>query len=629
MNPMRLARRRDWLYVAVLVTLVYLSYGTGFRGDWQFDDALNLSGLAGVSDFPSAMSFVLGGLSSELGRPVALASFLVNRSDWPCCPEGFRQVNTVIHLVNGLLVYLLARRVTALWPQSPERAIGLPLTLTGLWLAHPLLVSTSMSAVQRMTSLSASFVLLGLLGYLVGREHLKAARVRSGYVWLSASLAGGSLLGVLVKESAALLPLFAAVAELFLLRILRPLGPTPYWRAWRWLFFSLPAALLVAYAVLHWDGIATMGLRRPFDLSGRLASEAVILWEYLRQILVPDISTMGPYHDDAVVRTWSDPLVVLALGAWLILAILAWRLRKGWPLVPFALAWFAVGQLLESTVFPLELYFEHRNYLASLGPLALATALLWRLPVRLVRPVAAAIVVLFLLLSFQTARIWGEPNRAAAVWFTAHPGSVRASKDLGARLVASGRYQAALRVLETTREVHPLSGDLGLDLLKIHCVTGDYARADREFARLTGLASKLTVGNTMLATLHDVVRLNRAGRCGSFGQTDLLGFAAQLLANPHIDGNRRHRHILHIVMSDIARGRGDTDAAIGHLRAAFLAWPQVEVAQIYIYDLIAAGRVEEARGQIAEVRALAPAHPWLHRAWSMKLDELEALAKSK
>lgn len=626
MNVRRLAPHAAFL---ALAALVYLAYRAGFRGDWQFDDALNLAGLAAVRDLESALAFVTGGLSSALGRPLALAAFLINLDDWPCCTEGFRRVNTLIHLGNGLLVYLLARRVAALAPLPAAPAAWLPVTLAGAWLAHPLLVSGNLFAVQRMTSLSATFVLLGLLGYLAGRARLMAGRLRSGYAWLSASLAGGTLLGVLVKESAALLPLYAAVAEVFLLQPLRPLGPLPRWRAWRGLFFGGPLALLLAYTALHWPAIAGMAAHRPFDLAARLASEAVILWDYLRQILVPDISVMGPYHDDAVVRSWRDPLAVLAAAAWLAAAALAWRWRRRQPLPAFALAWFAVGQLLESTVFPLELYFEHRNYLASLGPLALAVVLLWRLPARLAGPVAALLVAVLLLLTQQTARVWGQPGVAAAAWFQAHPGSPRASKDLAGRLAAAGHHAAALEVLATTLRTRPLDGDLNLDALLLHCLAGDRLAAERQLAWLTERAGDLRPGQTMLATLHNVVRLARQGGCGGLDGGALHDLAGRLLDNPGIRTHRRHRHVLHVVLSDIARQEGDLDATVRHLEAAFQAWPQIEVAQIYIADLISAGLRDEARRQIGQVRAQAPGNPWQRRAWLARLDELERLIEEK
>ena len=620
----------------VFAVMVFLSYSAGFKGGWQFDDALNLGGLAEVKDVESAISFIFGGMSSDIGRPLALASFLLNVQDWPCCTAGFRQVNTLIHLFNGLLVFVLVRRVAILLESvqgtssTTPSAQGAPpdwfaATLAGFWLAHPLLVSSNMMAVQRMTTLSATFVLLGLLGYLFGRQRLASGRIGPGYAWMSLSLISGALLGVLAKETAALLPFFAAAAEMTLLRPRVPLGNTPYWRVWQWLFLASPLALLLIYAVAHWSGIQHMAAYRPFDLAGRLASEVVILWEYLRQIVAPNVAIMGPYHDDAPVRSLSQLAVMLALVGWLAAWVVAWSVRKKWPLLTFALAWFAVGHLLESTIFPLELYFEHRNYLASLGPLAVMAGLIWSLPQKATRPVAVGALAVFLFLNYQAANVWGKPALAAAVWYSAHPASVRASKDLASKLAAAKKYDAALQVLESTRKSQPMDGNLNLDILMVQCLADDKTAADRQLAYLQANAERLEPGNGMLATLHNVVRLNRQGRCGSFDDVALLGLADALTYNPRLAANNRLLHVLHIVMSDIYRQRRDLGMTVQHLQSAYEAWPQVEIAQMYIFDLISAGLHDEARGQIARIRAQAPNNMWERKSWLRKLDELETM----
>jgi hypothetical protein len=78
----------------------------------------------------------------------------------------------------------------------------------------------------------------------------------------------------------------------------------------------------------------------------------------------------------------------------LILSIL-WR--KRFPIVAFAVLWFLVGHSLESTVFPLEIIHEHRNYLPALGPLlALTYLLLFALPSKMPNSLRIALVALII-----------------------------------------------------------------------------------------------------------------------------------------------------------------------------------------------------------------------------------------
>ena len=46
---------------------------------------------------------------------------------------------------------------------------------------------------------------------------------------------------------------------------------------------------------------------------------------------------------------------------------MAFLLQRQNPLAALGIGWFFAGQLMESTIFPLELVFEQRNYLADFG----------------------------------------------------------------------------------------------------------------------------------------------------------------------------------------------------------------------------------------------------------------------
>ena len=109
---------------------------------------------------------------------------------------------------------------------------------------------------------------------------------------------------------------------------------------------------------------------RPFTLSERLLSESIILFDYLRQILLPNISTMGPFQDDTSRILGLSLFTFAAIAFWVVITIMAISKRRQMPLFSFAVLFFLVGHLLESTFFGLELYFEHRNYLPSTGLIA-------------------------------------------------------------------------------------------------------------------------------------------------------------------------------------------------------------------------------------------------------------------
>ena len=65
----------------------------------------------------------------------------------------------------------------------------------------------------------------------------------------------------------------------------------------------------------------------------------------------------------------SPPATLASIVAIVLLVATAWKYRKKAPVYTFAVFWFLGGHILESTVVPLELYIEHRNYLPLLGPI--------------------------------------------------------------------------------------------------------------------------------------------------------------------------------------------------------------------------------------------------------------------
>ena len=81
--------------------------------------------------------------------------------------------NLLIHLAAGLLVaWLTALLAAAATERGGSRPWLFGAVVASLWLLHPLQVSTVLYTVQRMTELSALFVLAGLVSSVKGRNEL-------------------------------------------------------------------------------------------------------------------------------------------------------------------------------------------------------------------------------------------------------------------------------------------------------------------------------------------------------------------------------------------------------------------------------------------------------------------------
>jgi tetratricopeptide (TPR) repeat protein len=210
---------------------------------------------------------------------------------------------------------------------------------------------------------------------------------------------------------------------------------------------------------------------RPFNQPERLLSEARILWEYLAHLLIPQIEGRGLFQDGFnISRGWLRPWQTLPAVVGLVgLFCFALGYRRRWPLLSQAILFFFVGQLIESSVIGLELYFEHRNYLSAallFLPLASAGVQAGRhVTVKVVYFVGAAVLCLLAFLTWQRAQLWANTEKLQIYWAYANPESPRAQNQIASYLMESGRFDEADQRLNAAIERLPGSALLNLRIL--------------------------------------------------------------------------------------------------------------------------------------------------------------------
>src|SRR6185369_3082560 len=132
--------------------------------------------------------------NSGLYRPVTTFSYLWNYAILGDArqPAGYHWVNFLLHLINVLLVYFLARKLIGdFWPAT---------FLAALWAVHPVLTESVTNIVGRPDLLAGMSLLAGLLLYLKSADSRGAVQI----VWLVALLAVTAA-GVFSKESAVMI----------------------------------------------------------------------------------------------------------------------------------------------------------------------------------------------------------------------------------------------------------------------------------------------------------------------------------------------------------------------------------------------------------------------------------------
>lgn len=531
------------------LVLTYLLYSQAFSAPWLFDDAPTFNGLRDVQDAKTAWAYIWGGRASEIGRPLANLSFLLNVGDWPENPAGFRRINTVLHLFNGLLLAWLAWRVSRLIPAIRDRAFAFSALLASLWLIQPLLFSATLMSVQRMTILSGSFTLGGLLLYVIGRERLIGAQWKSGLAICSIGLILGAGLGVFAKESAALLPFFVMSLELTVFRTLQNSTPNKLWKMWLFLFFALPAVLLLMFIAYRWSGsLATYDSMRDFNIFQRIASELVITWDYIRQVFIPNIGAFGPFHDDAKIHDPSSPQTLLAGAAWLLALSAAIAFWKKTCLPLFALSWFWAGHLLESTVIPLELYYEHRSYVAIIGLLAAVVGV--SITHKAARWIPWILLVVSSLSLWRVTSSWSDPVSSGWVMIAHHPHSLRAAQYLAKAHELRGDMFAAYNVIDQAVDRMPQSGVLQTNRLQLSCQFLGAERARNALEQVIRLGPQMDTSIAIEMPLGNILHSIRQKECAGLDFESFLALTDALSVSPRISANPLLMQRIHHMRSE-------------------------------------------------------------------------------
>ena len=455
---------------ALIALIALLLYYPGIGGPFLLDDFANITDNPalhiGTLSFSSLWEAAFSSNAGPLRRPVAMLSFALNFHFDELSPVYYKAVNIGIHLATAIALFFLTeallRRLAVYEIASPNRLSRRQLAalITALWALHPLHVSTVLYVVQRMTELAALFSVIGVLLYVHGREMLIAGKPRGGIMLVALGAIGCGMLAALSKENGALLPVLLLIVEVLFFRGTRDNQP---FAKVVFVLLALQTAAILAYLLYVWAGPSNP--IRNFTATERLLTEARILFSYAGQILMPRIDQMSLLNENtAVSRGLLAPLstaaAVIAMLALISGSLWAACKNRAFPFV-FGIGWFLAGHLLESTVIPLELRFEHRNYLPSYGIIFAMGVFLnqWRL-FEGIRPglkfaLLAGVLISMSMLLQTRVTTWTTPQNFFNHELKNNPNSERAWSDFAFFLILTDQPEESLPILLKAAELNP------------------------------------------------------------------------------------------------------------------------------------------------------------------------------
>ncbi len=602
----------------LMSVLCLIIYSNTLHSPFVFDDLPNITNNPRVRLTNLDLGSLYNGAlkSRSLDRPVANFSFAINYYFGRYDPTGYHVFNIVIHLINGILVYFLAlimfKQLSSLSnhppissePQSLDRQVRLVSLFTALvFIAHPIQTQSVTYIVQRMNSMAAMFYLLSFLLYIHGRlaERRWKRWTLFSMCFFSGLMAFGS------KQIAATLPFVILLYEWYFCQDL-----DFAWLKKKLVWLLVPISIFFLLGLIYlganpFDKIAAGYAHRDFDLGARVLTQFRVVVFYISLLLYPHPSRLNLIHHVETSRSLFDPITTF-LSLLLIAGLIglgAYLARKQ-RLISFCIFWFFMNLVIESSVIGLEMIYEHRLYLPVFGFSLLLVCLLFRL-LSNKRSWAIAIsitlVIALATATYSRNRTWRDEITLWSDVVAKNPKSVRGYLNLGAALMAKGRFDEAIvhyyEALKTEPYYVRVHNNLGLALNELgrvdeaisHYQTALKIKPDYLDARVNLARILQDMGKIDEAVLHYQTVLRLAPRSadaaealnnlaivlekqGRLGEA-VTHYQAALRINP----NQSDVHYnLALALEDM----GKLDEAISHYNAALRVRPDHEKAQRHL-----------------------------------------------
>lgn len=592
----RQVRKNQYLYAAswfIACLLCALLYWNGLNGPFILDDFANIFPAIPSEYTPAAVvSKILNNQSGDFGRAVSMSSFIFTGYLHGLDPWAFKYHNLLLHLANGFVLFLLARRLGQVKQFDEEKSLCFALLVSSIWMLMPIQVSTVLYPVQRMAQLSSFFVMLTLLAFLHARACLSSLLKTINYFFVIPTLI---LFAALSKENGVLVFPILALISAYLSR--EPSTKLDKWAVIILAIVPCSSALIALPFVL--ERYLDYG-SRDFTLEQRLLTQVDLVFVYLKAIVVPNLRDLSLLMDDFPVRKHVDLAWLIKLvSIILLLAYSAFGLFKR-HLAALGIAFFFAAHLMESTILPLEIAFEHRNYLPSVGIAIVLSAVFVSIGSKLGITVSVTYICFLGTLLLFRADSWSTEEKLYATQVKNRPDSIRARIILSNYLLEIGLPNQALGHIEYIRAKNRDYTGLYLSEMVIRCETSAPDAAYVQAVLESFERSKLDVYG--LQGLTVLVSKKLAGACEKIDQKMLKRLIDKAILEARVDKNGILGW-LYLVDARYHMINEDIDISEGRFLESYARTHHPDVLLELVDALIATNQIEKAKTYIDEIES--------------------------
>lgn len=459
MNPSIKLPNYTYILIALIILIIVLAYKSTLSHQFVWDDGYFATGWQEVRDISTHWPTLLKGhvpmSYGQVYRPIRSLFYALSTSIWDMNPSGYHFQALAIHLINTVLIYLIANHLFRHQATSFITAL-----LFGL---HPLNTEAVSWITASFDTFGILFFFLSFYLYLIYRSQKKPK-----YLYLTLAL---TFIAFFSYELTFVLIPLIIIYDFIILK--QKYSFKAFINQYQYFFL-----ILLFYIFIRLTLLASISNQQPYLFNSPFQTFLfipVILGNYLKILLIPVHQSINHtiypsitnfYHVD-LLQQYQNPQLNLASSSYilpfilvivLVLAIVKTIHRK--PIISFLLSWIALSFLPVLQIIPQNSVFAERYaYIASFGFCALIAYGIYLLASKI--HYAAALFVLaviastYFFLTYQRNQTWSD---TVTLWQTAaHQSSHSAYiyRNLGASYYITKNYPFAIHYYQLALSLNP------------------------------------------------------------------------------------------------------------------------------------------------------------------------------